>query len=91
VTQPYVRPDVAGFLGFLNNLPGPKMHQLEPPAARATYAAMKGIADPPVGELATIADLTIPGPAGDIPARLFDVAESRAPGPLIVFFMAAAL
>ncbi|MDR7257141.1 acetyl esterase [Sphingomonas sp. BE270] len=86
MTQPYVRPDVAGFLGFLNNLPGPKMHQLEPPAARATYAAMKGIADPPVGELATIADLTIPGPAGDIPARLFDVAESRAPGPLIVFF-----
>ncbi|MFZ5793288.1 MAG: alpha/beta hydrolase [Pseudomonadota bacterium] len=86
VTQPYVRPDVAGFLGFLNNLPGPKMHQLEPPAARATYAAMKDIADPPVGELATIADLTIPGPAGDIPARLFDVAESRAPGPLIVFF-----
>lgn len=86
MTQPYVRPDVAGFLGFLNNLPGPKMHQLEPPAARATYAAMKDIADPPVGELATIADLTIPGPAGDIPARLFDVAESRAPGPLIVFF-----
>ncbi|WP_426258441.1 alpha/beta hydrolase [Sphingomonas sp. DC1600-2] len=86
MTQPYVRPDVAGFLGFLNNLPGPKMHQLEPPAARATYAAMKDIADPPVGELATIADLTIPGPAGDIPARLFDVAESRTPGPLIVFF-----
>jgi acetyl esterase len=86
VTEPYVRPDVAGFLGFLNNLPGPKMHQLEPPAARATYVAMKDIADPPVGELGTITDLIIPGPAGDIPARLFDVAESRAPGPLVLFF-----
>ncbi len=84
--EPYVRPDVAGFLGFLNNLPGPKMHQLEPPAARATYVAMKDIADPPVGELGTITDLIIPGPAGDIPARLFDVAESRAPGPLLLFF-----
>ncbi|MFA6125243.1 alpha/beta hydrolase [Sphingomonas sp.] len=86
MTEPYVRPDVAGFLGFLNNLPGPKMHQLEPPAARATYVAMKDIADPPVGELGTITDLIIPGPAGDIPARLFDVAESRAPGPLVLFF-----
>lgn len=86
MTEPYVRPDVAGFLGFLNNLPGPKMHQLEPPAARATYVAMKDIADPPVGELGTITDLIIPGPAGDIPARLFDVAESRAPGPLLLFF-----
>lgn len=86
VTDPYVRPDVAGFLGFLNALPGPKMHQLEPPAARATYAAMKDIADPPVGDLATITDLTIPGPAGDIPARLFDTAAARAAGPLVMFF-----
>lgn len=86
MTEPYVRPDVAGFLAFLNNLPGPKMHQLEPPAARATYVAMKDIADLPIAELGTILDLTIPGPAGDIPARLFDVAESRAPGPLMLFF-----
>ena len=84
--DPYVRPDVAGFLAFLNNLPGPKMHQLEAPAARATYAAMKDIADPPVGELGTISDIAIPGPAGDIPARLFDVKASREPGPLVLFF-----
>lgn len=86
MTEPYVRPDVSGFLAFLNNLPGPKMHQLEAPAARATFAAMKDIADPPVGELGTILDITIPGPAGDIPARLFDVAAQRAPGPLVLFF-----
>uniref|UniRef100_UPI0035C9A6D5 alpha/beta hydrolase n=1 Tax=uncultured Sphingomonas sp. TaxID=158754 RepID=UPI0035C9A6D5 len=86
MTEPYVRPDVAGFLAFLNALPGPRMHQLEAPAARATYATMKDIADPPVGELATITDLAIPGSAGDIPARLFDVQASRAPGPLVVFF-----
>ncbi|GHH10216.1 acetylhydrolase [Sphingomonas glacialis] len=86
MTDPYVRPDVAGFLAFLNNIPGPKMHQLEAPAARATYAAMKDIADPPVGELATITDVKIPGPAGDIPARLFDTAATRAAGPLVLFF-----
>ena len=83
---PFVRPDVAGFLAFLNALPGPKMHQLEAPAARATYAAMKDIADPPVGELGAIIDIDIPGPAGDIPARLFDVKANREPGPLVLFF-----
>ena len=86
MTDPYVRPDVAGFLAFLNNIPGPKMHQLEAPAARATYAAMKDIADPPIGDLAAMTDLTIPGPAGDIPARLFDTAATRAAGPLVLFF-----
>ncbi|MEG3178472.1 alpha/beta hydrolase [Sphingomonas sp. RB3P16] len=86
VTDPYVRPDVAGFLAFLNSVPGPKMHQLEPPAARATYAAMKDIADPPIGALATITDLNIPGPAGDVPARLFDTAATRDAGPLVLFF-----
>ena len=83
---PFVRPDVAGFLGFLNNLPGPKMHELDATAARAQMVAMKDLADPPIGMLAVVRDLIIPGPAGPIPARLFDAADTRAPGPAMVFF-----
>lgn len=83
---PYVRPDVRQFLDYLNNLPGPKTHELGAPAARQMYRAMKDVADPPLGELAVIRDLTIPGPAGDIPARLFDARETRQPGPAVVFF-----
>lgn len=83
---PYVRPDVRGFLDFLNNLPGPKMHELDAPTARQAYLAMKDVADLPLGELATVQDLTIPGPAGDIPARLFDPRATREPGPAVVFF-----
>ncbi|WP_267380751.1 MULTISPECIES: alpha/beta hydrolase [unclassified Sphingomonas] len=83
---PYVRPDVAGFLAYLNAVPGPKMHEMDAPSARAVYTAMKDVADLPLGELATIVDLTIPGSAGAIPARLFDVAASRAPGPVMLFF-----
>ncbi|PTS75863.1 lipase [Sphingomonas sp. HMWF008] len=86
VTEPYVRPDVAGFLAFLSSVPGPQMHELEVPVARATYVGMRDVADLPIGDLATITDLTIPGPAGDIPARLFDVASTRPAGPLVVFF-----
>lgn len=83
---PFVRPDVRAFLDYLNALPGPKTHELEPPAARALFKAMRDVADPPVGELALVQDLTIPGLAGDIPARLFDARESREPGPVVVFF-----
>lgn len=83
---PYVRPDVRAFLDYLNGVPGPKMHEQTAPAARAVYLAMKDIADPPVGTLGTIKDLSIPGPAGGIKARLFDPRETREPGPLVAFF-----
>ena len=86
MTEPFVRPDVRGFLAYLNNLPGPKMHEMEAPAARAVYAAMKDVADVPVGDLATVSDLAIPGPAGPIPARLFDAKASREPGPAMLFY-----
>jgi len=86
MTEPFVRPDVRGFLDFLNNMPGPKMHELDAPTARQLFLAMKDVGDPPVGELGTLLDLTIPGPAGDIPARLYDPRASREPGPAVVFF-----
>jgi acetyl esterase len=82
MTQPYVRPDVQAFLQFLNNLPGPKTHQLSAPEARAAYAMMKDVADPPAGELAVKRDLK----CGDVPVRLYDARERRAPGPALVFF-----
>lgn len=85
-TTPYVRPDVAQFLQFLNNLPGPRTHEVEPAVARATYVAMKDVADPPIGELAVIRDLAIPGPAGTIPARLYDARAERGAGPVMMFF-----
>ncbi|MCJ8155854.1 alpha/beta hydrolase [Sphingomonas sp. LaA6.9] len=86
MTEFYTRPDTHAFLTFLNALPGPKMHELSPPEARQAMRAMRDVADAPVGELALIRDLTIDGPAGTIPARLYDARESRAPGPVMVFF-----
>ncbi|WP_238475190.1 alpha/beta hydrolase [Sphingomonas cavernae] len=86
MTDFYTRPDTEAFLTFLNALPGPKMHQLPPPEARQAMRAMRDVADAPVGELAVIRDLSIDGPAGMIPARLFDARETRALGPILVFF-----
>lgn len=86
MTGPYVRPDVAMFLSFLNNAPGPKLHELNAPEARLVQNAMRDMADAPVGELAIIRDLEIPGPAGTVAARLYDKSANRRPGPAMVFF-----
>ena len=86
MTEPYVRPDVRRFLDWLNALPGPKSHEAGPIEARNMMIASRHVADAPTGELAVIRDLVCPGPAGDIPLRLHDARESRAAGPLFLFF-----
>ncbi len=83
---PFVRPDVAMFLQFLNAVPGPKFWEVPAADARAMTAAMRDVADAPVGELAVIRDIAIPGPAGTINARIYDKRESRAAGPVMVFY-----
>jgi acetyl esterase len=86
MTDHYVRPDVAAFLTFLNNVPGPKMHELSADDARQQMRVMGHVAELPVGDLAMIQDIAIPGPAGPIPARLYDARERREAGPVMVFF-----
>jgi acetyl esterase len=86
VVDHYTRPDVAAFLAYINAVPGPKMHELGAPAARQMYVAMRAMVDLPLAELATMRDLEIPGPAGPIPARLFDAKANREPGPAMVFY-----
>ena len=85
-TTPYVRPDVALFLQFLNAVPGPRFWEVPADDARAMTAAMRDVADAPVGELAVIRDISIPGPAGSIPARVYDKRENRGAGPVMVFY-----
>ncbi len=85
-TTTFVRPDVAMFLQFLNAVPGPRFWEVPAADARAMTAAMRDVADAPVGELAVIRDIFIPGPAGPIAARIYDKRETRGPGPVMVFY-----
>ncbi len=80
------RPDVEIFLGLLNNLPGPKMHEVSAAEARAAMAAMVPVAELPTGDIAVMRDFTIPSTAGPIPARLYDPRETRGPGPVMVYY-----
>jgi acetyl esterase len=87
MSEPYVRPDVRVFLDYLNNLPGPRSHELGPQEARRLMLASRDVADAPVGHLAVIRDLACPGSDGnEIPLRLYDTREQRSAGPLVLFF-----
>lgn len=84
---PYIRPDMKGFLDMMAAVNGPKLADLSLEEARASYQAMHNIADRPARDLAVIRDLSCPGPAGDIPLRLYDARESRdEASPVVVFF-----
>jgi len=86
MTEHFVRPDVAGFLAFLNGQEGPKLHELPIADGRATMMAMRHVADADIGTLAVKKDIAIPGPSGIIPARLYDARAERAPGRVMVFY-----
>jgi len=83
---PYIRPDMKGFLDMIAAAGGPKLADMTLDEARQSYIVMHGIADRPARDLAVIRDITCPGPAGDIPLRLYDTREARDPGPVIMFF-----
>lgn len=81
----YVREDVRGFLDMLKAIGGPTVEETDPVAAREQMRAMGGMAEAEARELPVIKDLMCPGPAGDIPLRLYDTTNHREPGPVVIF------
>lgn len=86
MTEPFVRPDVRAFLDLLAAHPRPAFTNDTIAELRPLAAPGMAMLEPPVGELAVMRDLVIPGPACDLPARLFDARAEREPGPVVVFF-----
>ena len=86
MTEPYVRPDVRAFLDILEAHPRPAFTKDTIADLRPLAAPGMAMLEPPVGELAILRDFVIPGPGGDICARLFDARAERAPSPVILFF-----
>ncbi|MFA7585889.1 MAG: alpha/beta hydrolase [Novosphingobium sp.] len=90
MSEPFVRPDARAYLDALAANPRPTMSdaliaqmRMIPPEI---MAGMLEVMELPVGEIATVADVTMPGPGGDIALRMFDARPSRDPGPVVVFY-----
>ncbi|MCB1690698.1 MAG: hypothetical protein KDI33_19530, partial [Halioglobus sp.] len=85
--SPYVRPDVRAYLDKLAANPRPQFtRELLAMIRTLPPEAMTSKDDLPVGELATIKDITMPGPGGEIRMRLYDPRATRDAGPVVVFF-----
>jgi len=82
MAEPFLRPDVAAFLAAGQQSGAPAINELPVPAARAAIRAMGRALDLPPVPLAVVRDLA----CGSIPLRLYDARETRASGPLILFF-----
>jgi acetyl esterase len=77
-----LHPALKPVLEQLEALPGPKLHELPPEQARLAFAALPLPA--PEIALPEVRDLRIPGPAGEIPLRLYRPREGRLP--VLVYF-----
>jgi acetyl esterase len=82
----FVRPDVQNLLTMLAGQAGPKMEEGDAASARAMIAMMGQLVEAPCPDIAEIKDLSIPGPAGTIPARLYRSTLATDPAPVLVFY-----
>ena len=81
----FVRDDVQNLLTMLASVPGPQMHEVDAPTARAMYQQMGAVAERPVPASVSMQDLEIPGPAGPIKVRHYN-GGGRVGDTAIVFF-----
>ena len=79
-----LQPDVAMVLDFMAELGLPPLETLPVADARATMAAGAAVR-PPGPVVARIDDITLPGPAGDLPVRRYEP-EGDGSRPLVVWF-----
>jgi acetyl esterase len=83
--MPYVREDVASLLQLMAANPAPQMHEVDPQTAREMYRQMKEVTERPAPTLARREDIAIPGPAGPVPARLYQPGPPG-DGPVLLYY-----
>jgi acetyl esterase len=64
----------------------PEIYELPVEKARVSYRRQFGALTPACERVYDVSELTIPGPAGDIPARVYSPAPAGKPLPLLVHF-----
>jgi acetyl esterase len=77
-------PQCAALLNQMAEAGGPPPETVSVEDNRALIAAIAELSGPPA-DLARVEDVNIPGPAGDIPARIY-VPNGAGPFPVLVFF-----
>ncbi len=84
-SEAFVRPDTRALLDMLKAMGRPPIEEAGAVAGREGMRAMAQIGEAEPREMAVIKDVSVPGPAGDIPCRFYDTRESREAGPAVLF------
>jgi acetyl esterase/lipase len=79
-----VTPEVQTILDFIAATGGPAREELSPTELRESYAALSLVESRP--EMASVTDRVVPGPAGDIPVRVYVPTTDPGPRPVLVYF-----
>ncbi|HEX6424401.1 MAG TPA: alpha/beta hydrolase [Acidimicrobiales bacterium] len=79
-----VTPEVRSILDFIESAAGPPPDELSPDEVRQSYAALSMLESRP--EVASVADRMVPGPAGDVPVRVYVPTTEPGPRPVVVYF-----
>lgn len=86
MSEHFVRPDVRAFLDMMEANPRPPMSDQLVAFMRTLPPGSIPSLDVPVGDLAIVRDLSMPGVGGEIPLRLFDARTEREAGPVVVYY-----
>jgi acetyl esterase len=80
-------PLVKGFLDQMQAAPGPKMSEAGAQVAREIFVALMQLVGPKDVPVGRTENLTVPGPAGPIPIRVYTpVAAGRDPLPALIYY-----
>jgi acetyl esterase len=77
-------PVAEGFLAQMAAQGGPQLQEMTPEFAREAFSVFSQLGGEPA-QVANIENRTIPGPAGDIPVRIY-TPEGTAPFPVLLYF-----
>lgn len=80
-----LHPQVAGFLQQLASMGAKPFHTMGPVEARQAFSALSASLPRSAAKIASSVDRTVPGPAGDIPVRVY-TPEGNGPFPALVYF-----
>jgi acetyl esterase len=83
-----LHPQARALLNLIEEKGVPPLHTLSPPEARAMYLARRFFTQPEPPEVGEVRNLTMPGPASDIPLRLYRPLGTAAAArlPVLVYY-----
>ena len=79
-----VTPEVRSILDFIEAAGGPPPDDPSPEEMRESYTALNALASRP--EVVSVTDRVVPGPAGDVPVRVYVPTDGPGPRPVLVYF-----